>query len=205
LDRRAVLSVLALATPAAALALTQTHAIAAVIAAQVVLALLLAIISIRAGKLLHDGVPSNLRAGVSSGVGTLSWVLFLPFSLGFGWFARAHGLQRAGWFLTAAALLVTLLLIAPVLRHRPRPAAVCAPQHDEFACKELVELVTDYLDGVLPPELKDKFQAHLAGCDGCVEYVRQIGLTIGALQEADLHATSRPQASASSDPDLSDR
>jgi MFS family permease len=205
LDRRAVLSVLALAAPAAALALTQTHALGAVIAAQVVLALLLAIISIRAGKLLHDGVPSNLRAGVSSGVGTLSWVLFLPFSLVFGWFARAHGVQRAGWFLTAAALLVAALLIAPVFSHRTRPVAMSAPQHDEFACRELVELVTDYLDGVLPPELKDKFQTHLAGCDGCVEYVRQIGLTIGALHEADLHLTSRPQASASSDPDLSDR
>jgi hypothetical protein len=142
---------------------------------------------------------------VSSGVGTLSWVLFLPFSLAFGSFARIHGVQRAGWFLTAAALLVALLLIAPVLRHRPRPVAVSVPRHEEFACKQLVELVTDYLDGVLPPELKDKFQTHLAGCDGCVEYLRQIGLTIGALHEADLHLTSRPQASASSDADLSDR
>ena len=187
LDRRAVLSVLALATPAAALALTQTHALAAVIAAQVVLALLLAIISIRAGKMLHDGVPSNVRAGVSSGVGTLSWVLFLPFSLAFGWFARAHGLQPASWFLTAAALLVAVLLIAPSLRRRPKPAAVSAPEHEEFACKQLVELVTDYLDGALPPELKDKFQTHLTGCDGCVEYLRQIGLTIRALTQADLH------------------
>jgi hypothetical protein len=187
LDRRAVLSVLALATPAAALALTQTHALAAVIAAQVVLALLLAIISIRAGKMLHDGVPSNVRAGVSSGVGTLSWVLFLPFSLAFGWFARAHGVQQASWFLTAAALLVALLLIAPSLRPRPKPATVSAPKHEEFACQELVELVTDYLDGALPPELKDKFQTHLTGCDGCVEYLRQIGLTIRALKQADLH------------------
>ncbi len=187
LDRRAVLSALALATPATALALTQTHALAAVIAAQVVLALLLAIISIRAGKMLHDGVPSNVRAGVSSGVGTLSWVLFLPFSLAFGWFARAHGVQRASWFLTAAALLIALLLIAPALRRRPKPAAVSAPEQDEFACKELVELVTDYLDGALPPALKDKFQTHLTGCDGCAEYLRQIRLTIHALKQADLH------------------
>ena len=201
LDRRAALSVLALAAPAAAFSLTQTDALAAVIAAQVVLALLLAIISIRAGKLLHDGVPSNLRAGVSSGVGTLSWVLFLPFSLVFGWFARAHGVQRAGWLLTVAALLVALLLIAPVLRRHPKPVAVSAPQPDEFACKELVELVTGYLDGVLPPELKDKFQTHLAGCDGCVEYVRQIGVTIRALKEADLHLA--PAASRA--PDLSGR
>jgi MFS family permease len=187
LDRRTVLSALALATPATALALTQTHALAAVIAAQVVLALLLAIISIRAGKMLHDGVPSNVRAGVSSGVGTLSWVLFLPFSLAFGWFARAHGVQRASWFLTAAALLIALLLIAPALRRRPNPAAVSAPEQDEFACKELVELVTNYLDGALPPALKDKFQTHLTGCDGCAEYLRQIRLTIHALKQADLH------------------
>jgi MFS family permease len=202
LDRGAVLSVLALAAPAAALALTQTRALAAVIAAQVVLALLLAIISIRAGKLLHDGVPSNLRAGVSSGVGTLSWVMFLPFSLVFGSFARAHGVQQAGWFLTAAGLLVALLLIAPILRRHPKPVAVSTPpQHDELACKELVELVTDYLDGALPPELKDKFQTHLTGCDGCVEYVRQVGVTIRALKEADLHIAP----AASRDPDLSDR
>jgi MFS family permease len=199
LDRRVMLTVLALAAPASALVLTQTQALAAVIVAQVVLALLLAIISIRAGKLLHDGVPSTVRAGVSSGVGTLSWVLFLPFSLVFGWFARAHGVQQAGWFLTAAALLVAFLLIAPVLRRHPKPVVVSAPQPDEFACKELVELVTGYFDGVLPPELKDKFQTHLAGCDGCVEYVRQIGVTIRALKEADLHLAP----AASRDPDLS--
>jgi predicted MFS family arabinose efflux permease len=186
LDRRAMLSVLALAAPAAAFALTQTRALAAVIAAQVVLALLLAIISIRAGKLLHDGVPSNLRAGVSSGVGTLSWMLFLPFSLVFGWFARDHGVQRAGWFLAGGAVVVALLLIAPAIHRRPKAVAVSAPQNDEFACKELVELVTDYLDGVLPPERRDELQTHLTGCDGCVEYVRQIGLTIRALKDSDL-------------------
>jgi hypothetical protein len=114
-------------------------------------------------------------------------VLFLPFSLAFGWFARAHGVQRASWFLTAAALLIALLLIAPALRRRPKPAAVSAPEQDEFACKELVELVTDYLDGALPPALKDKFQTHLTGCDGCAEYLRQIRLTIHALKQADLH------------------
>ena len=209
LDYRAAVSLLALSAPAAALALTQAHSLAAVIAAQTVLALLLAIISIRAGKLLHDGVPSNIRAGVSSGVGTLSWMLFLPFSLLFGWFARIHGVQRAGWLLTAAALLIALLLIASVLRRRPKllPEATgdLAAQPDEFACKELVELVTDYLDGVLPPDLKDKFQQHLNGCGGCVEYVRQIGLTIRALQQADLQLTPRPQDSASADPNRPNR
>src|SRR5260370_24504264 len=47
----------------------------------------------------------------------------------------------------------------------PKPVTASAAQPDEFACKELVELVTDYLDGVLPPELKDAFQTHLASLE----------------------------------------
>jgi len=158
-----------------------------VVAAQAVLALLLAIMSIRAGKLLHDGVPSQVRAGVSSGVGTLSWVLFLPFSLLFGWFARSHSVRQAGWFLTTAALLIALLLLASTFRGRSRTAPQTPPA--ELACQELVELVTDYLEGVLPPDLKDAVREHLSGCEGCSEYVHQIGLTIEALQQADLHLT----------------
>ncbi|HEU5266157.1 MAG TPA: MFS transporter [Jatrophihabitans sp.] len=194
LDNPLVLGVLALGTPASAFILTQTHTLAGAIAAQVVLALLLAIIAIQAGKLLHDGVPSNVRAGVSSGVGTLSWLLFLPFSLVFGWFARAHGVQNAGWFLTAAALLVGFLLIAPVLRRRPKPVPVSAAHPDEFACQELVELVTDYLDGALPPELREQLQTHLTLCDGCAEYLHQIGLTIDALKQAGLRLVSGPRS-----------
>jgi hypothetical protein len=49
-----------------------------VVVAQVVLALLLAVVAIYAGRLLHDAVPSTIRAGVSSGAGTASWALFLP-------------------------------------------------------------------------------------------------------------------------------
>jgi MFS family permease len=198
LERRVTVTLLAFAAPAAAFALTQTRSLAAVIAAQTALALLLVIISIRAGKLLHDGVPSNVRAGVSSGVGTLSWLLFLPFSLVFGWFARNHGVRQAGWLLTAAALLIGLLLLASAFRRRPKtfPASDLAAAPDVVACQELVELVTGYLDGVLPPDLKDNFQQHLNGCSGCSEYVRQIGLTIRALQQANLQLTPRPQASA---------
>jgi hypothetical protein len=202
LDRMATVGPLALAAPVTAFALTQTRSLAVVIAAQTVLALSLAIISIRAGKLLHDGVPSSLRAGVSSGVGTVSWLLFLPFSLLFGWFARAHGVQRAGWFLTAAAALIGLVLIASVVRGRAKltsAAADVAASPDELACKELVELVTDYLDDVLPPDVRDDLRRHLDGCDGCVEYVRQIEFTIRALQSG---ATSSPAASRSAWPEI---
>jgi MFS family permease len=206
LDHRATVCLLGLCAPAAAVTLTQTRSLAAVIAAQAVLALLLAIISTRVGKLLHDGVPSHLRAGVSSGVGTLSWMLFLPFSLVFGWFARSHGVQRAGWFLTGAAVLTGLLLIVSA-RHRmpPAPASDPAAPSGELACQELVELVTGYLDGVLPADLRQRFREHLHGCDGCAEYVRQIGLTIGALQQAGLQLTHRPGAAAAAGPGLPGR
>jgi len=41
-------------------------------------------------------------------------------------------------------------------------------------CRELVELVTDYLEDALPPDLRAAVSGHLDGCDGCVEYVRQL-------------------------------
>ena len=187
LDHRATVGVLAVVTCACAAVLTQTRALAAVVLAQTLLALLLAIIGIRAGKLLHDAVPSTVRAGVSSGVGTFSWLLFLPFSLGFGSFARAHGVQRAGWFLAAVALVIGLLLVASTVR-RPRPAA---PTTDALACKQLVELVTDHLEGVLPTAIKAQFDDHLDDCQPCTEYVHQIELLLGALRDADVHVTPR--------------
>jgi anti-sigma factor RsiW len=48
----------------------------------------------------------------------------------------------------------------------------------ELTCRELVELVTDYLDGALSPSERDRFEAHLAECDGCRHYVEQIRTTV---------------------------
>ena len=48
----------------------------------------------------------------------------------------------------------------------------------EMSCKELVELVTDYLDGALPAHDRARFEEHLAECPWCVEYVAQIERTI---------------------------
>jgi hypothetical protein len=203
LHRRPAVLTLALLGPVAALALAQSGALAAVVGTQAVLAISLAIIGIHAGRLLHDGVPSTIRAGVSSGVGTFSWVLFLPFSLAFGRLAGEHGLQPSGWLLAAGAFLVGLLLIASVVRRRPEPLAAApaapAPAPEAVACQELVELVTDFLDGVLPRDLRDAFQSHLAGCEGCSEYVRQIGATVRALQAADLQLTPRAEVTVGSE------
>ena len=48
----------------------------------------------------------------------------------------------------------------------------------ELTCAELVELVTDYLEGRLPERVRRRFDEHLTGCDGCTAYVRQMRATI---------------------------
>jgi anti-sigma factor RsiW len=51
----------------------------------------------------------------------------------------------------------------------------------EMSCKELVELVTHYLEDALPAHDRARFEAHLAECPWCVEYVAQIERTICAV------------------------
>jgi anti-sigma factor RsiW len=50
-----------------------------------------------------------------------------------------------------------------------------------MSCKELVELVTDYLEGALPADDVGHFEAHLALCPPCVEYVAQIERSIAVV------------------------
>jgi hypothetical protein len=44
----------------------------------------------------------------------------------------------------------------------------------DLECRELVELVTDYLEGALGPDQRVQFELHLAICDGCTAYLRQL-------------------------------
>jgi anti-sigma factor RsiW len=48
-------------------------------------------------------------------------------------------------------------------------------------CREVVELLTDYLEGVLPQAERDRVEAHLQTCPDCTAYVKQVRTTIGAL------------------------
>lgn len=51
----------------------------------------------------------------------------------------------------------------------------------DLACQEMVELVTDYLEGALSPAMQRRFEAHLQACDGCDEYLAQVKETITVL------------------------
>ena len=58
-----------------------------------------------------------------------------------------------------------------------------------ISCQEVVEIVTDYLEGRLSPEDAAIFEAHLELCDGCRWYLEQIRTTIatvGRIRDADV-------------------
>jgi hypothetical protein len=114
LTRPATLATVIVVMLACSLTLTTSHDPVAVIAAQVALALLLVTVSTVLTRLLHDAIPSSIRAGVSSGVGTLTWMAFLPFALAFGFLSRSAGVEAAAWMVvaTTAATCASLLHLA---------------------------------------------------------------------------------------------
>lgn len=66
-------------------------------------------------------------------------------------------------------------------------------RHDrpgELVCREAVELVTEYLEGMLPPAERERFEAHLAECPGCCDYLAQMRATIALLGRVEPQALS---------------
>jgi anti-sigma factor RsiW len=53
---------------------------------------------------------------------------------------------------------------------------------DEMACIELVERVTEYLEGALSPEELERLRTHLASCDGCRAHVEQVRGAVRVLE-----------------------
>jgi anti-sigma factor RsiW len=63
---------------------------------------------------------------------------------------------------------------------------------EHMACQELVEVITDYLEGTLPPRDRARFEAHLALCDPCVVYLEQMRETIALVGRVPLSGLSGP-------------
>jgi anti-sigma factor RsiW len=51
----------------------------------------------------------------------------------------------------------------------------------EMPCRELIELVTEYLEDRLPADDRVRFEAHIADCSYCETYLDQMRQTIGTL------------------------
>ena len=54
---------------------------------------------------------------------------------------------------------------------------------NQLNCQEVVELVTDYLEQALLPEMQAQFEEHIAECPGCDTYLEQIQQTIMMLRK----------------------
>jgi anti-sigma factor RsiW len=66
----------------------------------------------------------------------------------------------------------------------------------DLVCQQAVELVTDYLEGELAPRDRRRFEAHLAGCPHCTEYLAQMRETIrlaGRVEPEDLTPQARDE------------
>jgi len=63
-----------------------------------------------------------------------------------------------------------------------------------MTCKELVEWITEYLEGAMSRDDRLKFEQHLAACPGCTEYLAQLRETIrltGRLPRGDIPSNTR--------------
>jgi anti-sigma factor RsiW len=52
---------------------------------------------------------------------------------------------------------------------------------EHVSCQDVVELVTDYVEGALAAEESSLFEQHLNFCDGCVTYVDQMRATVSVV------------------------
>ena len=65
-----------------------------------------------------------------------------------------------------------------------------------MSCKELVDVITDYLEGALPPGDRARLESHLEACPYCWTYLEQMRETIdvlGVLREESLSDEARDQ------------
>lgn len=70
------------------------------------------------------------------------------------------------------------------------------PNSRELSCQELVELVTEYLEGKMSPEEAGRFEEHLSICEGCQTYLEQMRQTLrvlGRLTEETVPSEARSQ------------
>jgi anti-sigma factor RsiW len=64
----------------------------------------------------------------------------------------------------------------------------------QIVCRDLLELITSYLDGALPADVHAAVEEHLSGCDGCTTVLEEFRITIaltGTLTEEQITDAQR--------------
>ena len=62
-------------------------------------------------------------------------------------------------------------------------------KRDDVLCQEVVEVLTEYLDGALPSDEREALEQHLLACAGCATHLEQLRTTVrltGRLSEDDV-------------------
>jgi MFS family permease len=116
---------------ALSLTLTSRASIIAVVVAQTVVLSSYGVLVIFLSRHLHDGLPSHLRAGVSSTVGTVSQLAFLPTAYLFGRISNVHSIFGGAWLvvaITTVSVVIFCIKIIPLDRVVTRDEGVIEPQ-----------------------------------------------------------------------------
>ena len=69
-------------------------------------------------------------------------------------------------------------------------------RREDLVCQQVVELVTDYLEGALDRRGRRRFERHLRNCPNCTAYLEQMRVTIattGSLVPEDLSPEARQE------------
>ena len=53
-----------------------------------------------------------------------------------------------------------------------------------YTCKEAVDVLLEYLDGEMTPELKARLEEHFSGCAPCEDFLKQYRATVGLCRKA---------------------
>ena len=63
---------------------------------------------------------------------------------------------------------------------------------EDVRCQEVVDILTDFLEGAMPPAERIRLEQHLAMCEGCMNYLEQLRTSIHLLGGLDDHAVPPP-------------
>jgi len=100
------------------LELVSRESAVAIVVAQTVALTGYAVFAILLSRQLHDELPSRIRAGSSSAVGTLSQIAFIPTALLFGWLSNSYSIFAAAWVVVVVTVAAVGIFCLKVMPHR---------------------------------------------------------------------------------------
>jgi len=66
---------------------------------------------------------------------------------------------------------------------RPAEVGPVLSRPEDITCREIVRIVNDYVEGVLPAAEREAVELHLNLCDGCGDYLDQLRMSIALTGE----------------------